>query len=98
MWPSSYLRRVGVRDFPFRGLLRLTVPYGLPACSPSFPWTLSPGFRETDYLATLLVSFPAYRQLHIDVREIQCRGAACCARSGKAFTVSENNTIFCGYQ
>ena len=34
----------------------------------------------------------------IDVREIQCRGAACCARSGKAFAVSENNTIFCGYQ
>ena len=33
-----------------------------------------------------------------DVREIQCRGAACCARSGKAFAVSENNTIFCGYQ
>ena len=36
-------------------------PAGLP---PSFPWTLSPGFRETDYPATLLVSFPAYRQLH----------------------------------
>ena len=34
----------------------------------------------------------------IDVREIQCRGAACCARSSKAFAVSENNTIFCGYQ
>ena len=58
------LRRVGVRDFPFRGLLRLTARYGLPACSPSFPWTLSPGFRETDYPATLLVSFPACRQLH----------------------------------
>ena len=36
-------------------------PAGLP---PSFPWTLSPGFRETDYPATLLVSCPAYRQLH----------------------------------
>ena len=40
-----------------------------------------------------------FSQRHpIDVREIQCRGAACCARSGKAFAVSENNTIFCGYQ
>ena len=38
------------------------------------------------------------QQATIDVREIQCRGAACCARSGKAFAVSENNTIFCGYQ
>ena len=50
--------------FPLRGLLRLTARYGLPACSPSFPWTLSPGFRPADCSATLLVSFPAYRQLH----------------------------------
>ena len=50
--------------FPLRGLLRLTTRYGLPACSPSFPWTLSPGFRPANCSATLLVSFPAYRQLH----------------------------------
>ena len=32
----------------------------------------------------------------IDVREIQCRGAACCARSGKAFAVSETTLYSAG--
>ena len=36
--------------------------------------------------------------LFIDVREIQCKGATCCAHSSKAFAMSESNTIFCGYQ
>ena len=35
---------------------------------------------------------------YIDLREIQCRGAAWCARSSKAFAVSEHNTTFRGYQ
>ena len=38
------------------------------------------------------------RGIPIDVREIPCRGAACRARSSKAFAMSENNTIFCRYQ
>ena len=50
--------------FPFRGLLRLTARYGLPACSPGFPQTLSRGFRLASYPAKPLVSFHAYRQLH----------------------------------
>ena len=50
--------------FPFRGLLRLTARYGLPACSPGFPRTLSRGFCPADYPTAPLVSFHAYRQLH----------------------------------
>ena len=50
--------------FPFRGLLRLTARYGLPACSPGFLRTLSRGFREADYPAAPLVNFPADRRLH----------------------------------
>ena len=38
--------------------------YGLPACSPGFPRTLSRGFRPADYPTAPLVSFHAYRQLH----------------------------------
>ena len=50
--------------FPLRGLLRLTARYGLPACSPSFPRTLSRGFRPASCPTRLLVSFHAYQQLH----------------------------------
>ncbi len=60
--PSPYLRRCP--RFHFRGLLRLTARYGLPACSPGFPRTLSRGFRPADYPTAPLVSFHAYRQLH----------------------------------
>ena len=51
-------------QFHFRGLLRLTARYGLPACSPGFLRTSSRGFREADYPTKPLVSFHAYRQLH----------------------------------
>ncbi len=60
----AYLRRVGVHDFPFEACSGWTARYGLPACSPSFLWTLSRGFRPADYPAAPLVSFHAYRQLH----------------------------------
>ena len=47
--PSPYLRRVGVRIFTFRGLLKLHIRYGLLGCSPTLraldreapPWPVS---------------------------------------------------------
>ncbi len=38
--------------------------YGPPACPPSFPWTLTRGFRPASCPTAPLVSFHAYRQLH----------------------------------
>ena len=61
---SPYLRRVGVRDFPFEACSGWTARYGLPACSPGFLRTLSRGFREANYSTAPLVGFHAYRQLH----------------------------------
>ena len=62
--PAPYLRRVGVRDFPCdacSGLLRVT------ACGlarPAFPGLCHQASARTGHPIELLVSFPAYRQLH----------------------------------
>ena len=42
--------------------------------------------------------FRHLRVYTIDARAILCRGTSCCDRFSEAFAVSDNNTIFCGYQ
>ena len=49
--PSPYLRRVGVRDFPFEACSGLPRMYGRPACSPGLLQALSGGFHPVRYSA-----------------------------------------------
>ena len=41
----------------FRGLLKLHTRYGLPRCSPTFPWTLSRGFGPVSFPTQPLASY-----------------------------------------
>jgi hypothetical protein len=41
----------------FRGLLKLHTRYGLPGCSPTFPWTLSRGFGPAGFPTVPLASY-----------------------------------------
>ena len=43
--------------FTFRGLLKLYSHYGLPSCSPTFPWTFSRGFDTHGFPSAPLVSY-----------------------------------------
>jgi len=41
----------------FRGLLQLHTRYGLPSCSPTFPWTLSRSFDPASFPTEPLASY-----------------------------------------